>query len=224
MQHQKNTFWVSKDLIITYFTLYHLRMKIVFMVLFVCLSSFTTYNATNKFDALSELEIVRLTDHVSEIKSIINSDHKYNTKIAFLVDMKIKSGKNRFFVYDLQNNTIIDQGLVAHGSGSETGVRGDLKFSNEPNSNCTSLGRYSVEKSYKGIFGKAFRLNGLDETNNNALKRAIVLHQYSAVPYDEQDYYISNSHGCPMVNEVFFKRLEKVIESSNSKIMMYVYY
>jgi hypothetical protein len=175
-------------------------------------------------ETLSELEIARLTDHVNEIKSITGSDHKYSNKIAFLVDMKIKSGKNRFFVYDLQNNKILDQGLVAHGSGSETGIRGELKFSNVPNSNCTSLGRYSVEKSYLGIFGKAFKLKGLDETNSNAFKRAIVLHQYSAVPYEEQDYYIAKSHGCPMVNEVFFKRLEKVIESSNSKIILYVYY
>ncbi len=199
-------------------------MKIVFIVLFVCLSSFSTYNVTDKKETLSELEIVRLTDHANEIKSITGSDRKYSTKIAFLVDMKIKSGKNRFFVYDLRNNKILDQGLVAHGCGSETGIKGDLKFSNVPNSNCTSLGRYSVEKSYVGIFGKAFRLNGLDETNSNALKRAIVLHQYSAVPYEEQDYYIAKSHGCPMVNEVFFKRLEKVIESSDSKIILYVYY
>ncbi|MCD0465499.1 hypothetical protein [Flavobacterium sp. ENC] len=34
---------------------------------------------------------------------------------------------------------------------------------------------------------------GLDETNSNALKRAIVPHQYSAVTENEQDYYISCS-------------------------------
>ncbi|WP_100843966.1 murein L,D-transpeptidase catalytic domain-containing protein [Flavobacterium sp. 5] len=199
-------------------------MKTVLMVLFVCLSSFTINNVSDKKIILNELDNLKLTDHVNEIKSLISADHKYNNKIAFLIDMKIKSAKNRFFVYDLQNNKILDQGLVAHGSGSETTVRGELKFSNEPNSNCTSLGRYSIEKSYKGIFGKAFRLNGLDESNNNALKRAIVLHEYSAVPYEEQDHYIVNSHGCPMVNEVFFKRLEKIIDNSDSKIMLYVYY
>jgi hypothetical protein len=199
-------------------------MRIVLMGLFVCLSSFTTYNVTDKKEILTEFDIMRLTDHVNEIKSVAGTDRKYSNKIAFFVDMKIKSGKNRFFVYDLQNDKIIDQGLVAHGSGSETGVQGDLKFSNVANSNCTSLGRYSIEKSYYGIFGKAFRLTGLDETNCNAAKRAIVLHQYSAVPYEEQDHYIARSHGCPMVNEIFFKRLEKIIESSNSKIMLYVYY
>jgi len=200
-------------------------MKTVLMIFaFICLSSFTTYNFADKKEALGEFELLRLTDHANEIKSKIGVDHKYSSKIAFLIDMKIKSGKNRFFVYDLQNDKILDQGLVAHGVGSETAIRGELKFSNVPNSKSTSLGTYTVEKSYVGMFGKAFRLNGLDESNNNAFKRAIVLHQYSAVPYEEQDHYIVNSQGCPMVNEVFFKRLEKIIDSSNSKIMMYVYY
>ncbi|GAA3757527.1 hypothetical protein GCM10022423_04900 [Flavobacterium ginsengiterrae] len=195
------------------------------MALLFSLSSFTTYNIADNKEILTELEMMRLTDHVSEIKTFTSTNRGYSKKIAFLVDMKIKSGKNRFFVYDLENNKIIDQGLVAHGSGSETGIKGDiLQFSNAPNSNCTSLGRYSIEKSYKGVFGKAFRLSGLDQTNNNALKRAIVLHCYKEVPDDEKEYYIINSHGCPMVSEMFFKRLEKIIDSSDSKIMLSVYY
>lgn len=200
-------------------------MRIFFMALLFSLCSFTTYNVTDKKEILNEVEFARLTEHVSEIKSFTSSNRGYSKKIAFLVDMKIKSGKNRFFVYDLENEKIIDQGLVAHGSGSETGIKGDiLQFSNTPNSNCSSLGRYTIEKSYTGVFGKAFRLNGLDESNNNAFKRAIVLHRYKEVPDEEKEYYIINSHGCPMVSEIFFKRLEKVIESSDSKIMLYMYY
>jgi len=174
--------------------------------------------------AITSVEIERINIRVEELRSRINNEHKYNTKIAFLIDMRVPSGKNRFFVYDLENNKILDQGLVAHGSGSETGIKGMLKFSNEPNSNCTALGKYAIGKNYKGIFGKAYRLTGLEETNNNALKRAIVLHYYSAVPYEEQDYYISRSHGCPMVNEQFFKRIEKIIDSSKSDILMDIYY
>lgn len=195
------------------------------MALLFSLSSFTTYNVKDEKDILNEIELARLTDHLNEVKSYVSTNRGYSKKIAFLVDMKIKSGRNRFFVYDLENEKIIDQGLVAHGSGSETGIKGDiLQFSNEPNSNCTSLGRYSVEKSYKGVFGKAFRLAGLDQTNSNALKRAIVLHRYKEVPDDEKEYYIINSHGCPMVSDIFFKRLEKIIDTSDSKIMLSVYY
>lgn len=38
-----------------------------------------------------------------------------------------------------------------------------------------------------------FVTEGLDETNSNALKRAIVPHQYSVVPENEQDYYFTQS-------------------------------
>lgn len=170
----------------------------------------------------SKLE--RFENQLAELKVLLKNKADYNTKIAFFVDMQIKSGKYRFFVYDLIKNEILDQGLVAHGSGSETKIRGDLKFSNEPNSRSTSLGRYSVGKSYKGMFGKAYKLAGLDITNSNAEKRAIVLHSYSAVPFEEQDYYISNSQGCPMISESFFKKLEKIIDSSKSKIILDIYY
>ena len=166
----------------------------------------------------------RFENQLVELKSLLKNKADYNSKIAFFVDMQIKSGKYRFFVYDLIKNEIIDQGLVANGSGSETKIRGDLKFSNEPNSRSTSLGRYSVGKSYKGMFGKAYKLAGLDATNSNAEKRAIVLHSYSAVPSEEQDYYISNSQGCPMISESFFKKLEKIIDSSKSKIILDIYY
>ncbi len=169
------------------------------------------------------LDAERFNQQLENVKAMIASG-TYNSKIAFFIDMKIKSGKNRFFVYDLENNTIIDEGLVANGSGSETAIRGELKFSNIPNSKCTSLGRYSIGKSYRGIFGKAYVLKGLDNTNNNATKRMIVLHSYSAVPEGEQDHYIALSQGCPMVSEAFFKRLEKIIDSSKSNIIMNVYY
>lgn len=166
----------------------------------------------------------RFDSQVAAVKQIIKSNANYSTKTAFFIDMQIKSGKYRFFVYDLIKGEITDQGLVAHGSGSETKIKANLKFSNEPDSRSTSLGRYSIGKSYRGIFGKAYKLSGLDKTNDNAGKRAIVLHSYSAVPSEEQDYYISNSKGCPMVSEDFFKRLEKIIDGSKSKIILNIYY
>ena len=199
-------------------------MKIFNFILFVIAGVVFTSSKPYFKDEPNSLELERINYQIDGIKTMINNNTKYNSKIAFFVDMKIPSGKNRFFVYDLVNNKILDQGLVAHGCGSETGVKGSLKFSNEPNSNCTSLGRYSIGKNYKGIFGKAYRLTGLDETNSKAMERAIVLHHYSAVPYEEQDHYISRSHGCPMVNEQFFKRIEKIIDTSKSNILLNIYY
>lgn len=166
----------------------------------------------------------RRISHVNEVRALASKNSKYNDEIAFLVDMKIPSGKNRFFVYDLKESKIIDQGLVAHGSGSETGISGKLKFSNVNNSLSTSLGKYYIGMSYSGKFGKAYKLYGLNKTNSNAYDRDIVLHKYSKVPYAEQVESICNSYGCPMVNEKFFKRIENILDSSEKNIILEIYY
>lgn len=199
-------------------------MNIFNLILCCSLSIFGTLKTITEKENWPAADIERFNSQLAEVKEKLKTNKSYNAKIAFFVDMKIKSGKNRFFVYDLEKDKIIDEGLVAHGSGSETGIAGNLKFSNEPNSNATSLGRYAIGKSYIGKFGKSYKLNGLDETNCNALKRAVVLHSYSAVPDEEQDYYISRSQGCPMVSEGFFKRLEKIIDNSKSAIILNIYY
>ncbi|MDQ6530080.1 murein L,D-transpeptidase catalytic domain-containing protein [Flavobacterium sp. LHD-85] len=197
-------------------------MKIVNIIFLI--TTFVFGNPKPKEEnTINDSDAERFNQQIENVKKM-SALGVYNSKIAFFIDMKIKSGKNRFFVYDLESNTVIDEGLVANGAGSETGIKGELKFSNEPNSKCTSLGRYSIGKSYKGMFGKAYVLKGLDQTNNNAIKRMIVLHSYSAVPEDEQDHYISLSQGCPMVSEVFFKRLEKIIDSSKQNIILNIYY
>lgn len=207
-------------------------MKKIFFAFLLLLLFFIGYKIVVKRYELSSLEKetslladkkVDLTQ-VKEVKRIIKSNKKYNEKIAFFIDMKIPSGKNRFFVYDLVNNKILDQGLVAHGSGSETNIKGKLKFSNVPNSLSTSLGKYSIGNHYNGKFGKAYKLYGLDKTNSNAFVRDIVFHYYYDVPYNEQNGYICNSYGCPMVNKKYFERMAKIIDTSKSDILMSIYY
>ena len=87
-----------------------------------------------------------------------------------------------------------------------------------------TLGKYSIGSHYKGKFGKAYKLYGLDKTNSNAFNRSIVLHKYSAVPYEEQDATICHSFGCPMVNVKYFERIEKIIDNSKTNIILSIYY
>ncbi|RKS01264.1 L,D-transpeptidase-like protein [Flavobacterium sp. 102] len=172
----------------------------------------------------SNLTNERLKKQVDSIKAFVSKNTQYNQEVAFFIDMKINSGKNRFFIYNLKESTIVDQGLVAHGSGSETGIEGQLKFSNVPDSNTTSLGKYSIGHHYVGKFGKAYKLYGLDKTNSKAFDRYIVLHYYSKVPYEQSLEPICNSLGCPMVNEKFFNRLEKILDGSEKKVLLSIYY
>jgi hypothetical protein len=166
----------------------------------------------------------KLKSEITEMRSFLGKTPKYNSDIAFFLDMNIESEKNRFFIYDLKHKKLINKGLVGHGSGSETGIEGKLRFSNTKNSNCSSLGKYAIGGSYSGRFGKAYKLYGLDKTNSNAFDRNIVLHKYADVPFEEQLYPICNSLGCPMVNDKFFGILEKTIDNSKKKIILVMYY
>jgi hypothetical protein len=166
----------------------------------------------------------KLENQINEIKKFVNTSSKYNTEVGFFIDMGIASGKKRFFIYDLKNDKLLNKGLVGHGSGSETGIPGKLKFSNVKNSLSTSLGKYSIGNSYEGTFGKAYKLYGLDKTNDNAFDRNVVLHKYKDVPFEEQINPICNSYGCPMVNEKFFGVVENIIDNSKKKIILVIYY
>jgi hypothetical protein len=87
--------------------------------------------------------------------------------------MKVMSGKTGF-VYE--NDILLDSGLVAHGFGSRIKADGGQKFSNESGF-CSSLGSYGVGQSYNGRYGKAYKLHGLDATNDKSFSRNIVLHK-----------------------------------------------
>ena len=147
----------------------------------------------------------------------------YSTRYCFLLDMRLHSGLKRFFVYDLTNNTVAFSGLVAHGSCDQDFLK-EARFSNIPGGRCTSIGMYKVGCRYYGQYGKAYKLHGLQNSNSNAFKRAIVLHSFSCVP--EQETYpkpICNSSGCTMVSLAFFKNLSSLIDKSNKPILLLVY-
>ena len=195
-------------------------------ILFCSFGKISSLSVEKSFRSSSETTLTeqRLLDRVKTIKQFISTNSKYNNELAFFIDMRIMSGKNRFIVYDLKNDKIVDQGLVAHGIGSETQNNEKLKFSNVNSSFCTALGKYYIGKDYIGKFGKAYKLYGLDPTNSNAFARSIVLHKYDKVPYEEQDRAICHSLGCPMVNEIYYSRMEKLIDNSKRNIILDIYY
>lgn len=148
---------------------------------------------------------------------------KYNEEICFLVDMSIPSGRNRFFVYNMKKDSLLLEGLVAHGS-CDNGFQSNPVFSNKINSGCSSIGRFRVGNNYTGNFGIAYKLHGLDSSNSNAFSRFIVLHSYECVP-EEETYPIPicNSRGCPMVSPGFLERLKPIIKESSKPLLLWIY-
>jgi len=146
----------------------------------------------------------------------------YDTSYAFLVNMSLKSGKKRFYVVNLNTMQIENKALVAHGRGDER-FTFNKTYSNSAGSNCTSIGRYKIGKSYTGQFGLAFRLYGLDKSNSNAYNRFVVLHAMGCISYDETDMPICQSEGCPAVSPQFLDEIKPIIDSRKQSMLLWVF-
>lgn len=146
----------------------------------------------------------------------------YNETICFLVDMSLPSGQNRLFVYDLTKDTIRNAGLVTHGRCNQYWLDG-RKYGNTVGCGCTSLGKYKIGRSYQGRFGLAYKLHGLDRTNNKAFERFVVLHSHECVPANEIKDEICQSDGCPTVSPGFLQYLKPIIDASKKPVLLWIY-
>jgi hypothetical protein len=121
----------------------------------------------------------------------------YRDKIG-IVDFTRPSSDKRFHLVDLHSGNVQTH-LVAHGRGSDPDHTGTLQlFSNQPGSYASSRGTYTTADTYDGKHGLSMRLNGLDDTNDNALARAIVIHGawYAEPEMIEQHGMLGRSEGC----------------------------
>lgn len=208
------------------------------IVLLIAISSFgyylyhqpynTAFVKTEQPVAVEKTESYKETLSRVHQKALLAKDyikeHQFNKTTCFLLDMRLPSGKYRFFVYNLTSDSIEKQGLVTHGSGS-IGEANKLIFSNTANSNCTSIGKYKIGNAYAGKFGLAYKLYGLDNTNSNAFERFIVLHSFECVPdHEVAPQPICVSLGCPTVSTSFLQLLKTYLDKSSKPILLWIYY
>jgi hypothetical protein len=146
----------------------------------------------------------------------------YNDNICFLIDMSMRSGQNRFFVFNLKKDTLQNSGLVTHGRCNEDWLEG-RKYGNTVGCGCSSLGKYKIGHSYNGRFGLAYKLYGLDKTNDKAFERFVVLHSHECVPETEIKDEICQSDGCPTVSPNFLQYLKPIINTSKKPVLLWVY-
>jgi hypothetical protein len=172
---------------------------------------------------IADTEIGHVKSYGDKIKPFVKGNN-YCGDYCFLIDMRIPSGKKRFFVYDLNKDSILHAGLVTHGGGSQT-TTDALLFNNTPNGNATSLGKYKIGIEYSGKFGMAFKLHGLEVTNSKAFDRFVVLHGHACVPDGEVDPFpICTSLGCPTVSPSFLPTLKKYIDKADKPVVLWIFY
>jgi len=118
--------------------------------------------------------------------------------IVGIADFGLHSAKPRFHFVNLERGEIRSH-HVSHGVGSDYQHDGWLKqFSNVEGSNATSRGAYVTWEWYKGRYGTSVRLGGLDQSNEAALRRYIVMHHadYAENAHLERYGRLGRSNGC----------------------------
>lgn len=152
-----------------------------------------------------------------------------NTDFYILIDLKRHSGLKRFYIWNFKQNKITKSYMVSHGCGNhlwkQDFTKNNAQFSNEENSHCSSVGKYIIgERGYSdwGIHVK-YLLHGQDNTNSNAIKRAIVLHSWEAVKDDEiYPEGTSEGWGCPAISNNAMLTMDEMIKNSDKKVLMWI--
>jgi hypothetical protein len=139
-----------------------------------------------------------------------------------VIDFSQPSTRRRMWIYDLRNRTLLFEDLVSHGRGS--GVAMATSFSNQPESNRSSLGLYRTAETYVGKHGYSLRLDGLEPGfNDRARERAIVMHaaDYVNAATAKAQGYLGRSLGCPAVRPEISRQ---VIDSVKGGGLLFAYY
>lgn len=142
-----------------------------------------------------------------------------NHHVMTIINFNASSRTKRMHVIDLDHSTV-KRYLVAHGKNSGYDIA--TMFSNEINSNRSSLGAYTTMETYSGSHGLSLRLRGLETSNNNAEIRDIVMHgadYVSDVIAATQDR-LGRSEGCPAVDLAV---IETLIPQVADGSLLYVY-
>lgn len=147
---------------------------------------------------------------------LLSSGKLKNDEILSIVDFSQVSSKKRLYVVDLKNKKLLFNTYVSHGRNS--GKEMANEFSNEPESNKSSLGFYVTGDTYIGKHGFSMRLFGTEKgINDNANSRAIVMHSAAYVSESaiKMRGFIGRSLGCPALPENMYKPvIEKIKDGS----------
>lgn len=157
--------------------------------------------------------------------------NNFDTENVVLIDFAIHSGKERFFVWSYAENKAILKSLVAHGygKGEYESTNDKIFFSNIPNSYTSSLGKYRLGIRSPSQYGIKihYKMHGLEQTNNKAYERYIVLHSYQDFPNEVIFPFhlpLGYSQGCPVIDDESMRKMDKLLQSKQKPVLLWIYY
>jgi len=149
-------------------------------------------------------------------KQLLEKGQLLNDAVLSVIDFSLPSTQKRFFVIDLNNNSLLYHTYVSHGKNSGKLIA--QKFSNRSSSYQSSLGFFTTGNTYLGKHGVSLRLIGKEKgINDKALQRGIVIHSadYASETFARQQGYLGRSQGCPAVPQEIHQELIQTIQNGS---------
>ena len=136
-------------------------------------------------------------------------DAIWRRDIVGIADYGVHSAKRRFYLVNMDREEV-QSFHVTHGAGSDPEHDGWLNsYSNVVGSNATSRGAYVTWEWYQGRYGTSVRLGGLDDSNEAALRRYIVMHRaaYAEPAHLKRWGRMGRSNGCFVFGSDDFRQM-----------------
>lgn len=192
--------------------------------------------------AITSCSNERTTSQTSDLyeryRGIVNTEfprkarqHNADTRYLILVDYSIPSNDYRLFIWDAEQDCIVEKFWCAHGNGGGSTAEKPV-FSNTPGSRCSSLGWYLIDRSV-GVsvhYGYIYHaVDGKDATNSNARRRQILIHPWGSV---DRDYQRQIKHpmnvdgrceGCFTTTTEGFDTIDRYIKSRQKQMLLYAF-
>lgn len=153
--------------------------------------------------------------------------HHMNEHYALFVDYSIPSGTPRLFVWVFQQKKIVATTYVMHGPGKGSTDKRPV-FSNEPGSECSSLGRFLVTKEHGNSLKCSFRIKGLDPDNQTAYARGLMIHGSTYLDGHCWMRYIplhrTSCQGCVTISSRGMDYLWRLVNNEKKPLLLWSYY
>lgn len=158
--------------------------------------------------------MLTINDIVDKVYSKLK-DHLKSPVVA-IVDFTKPSNERRLTIKNMNNDEILLETYVTHGSGS--GQLYATTFSNITNSHQSSIGVFKTGETYIGKHGVSCKLDGLDiGFNDKARSRSIVIHSANYIG----DGKTGRSWGCFAVPTALIKTVLDLLKDGHLLIAYY---
>jgi len=147
---------------------------------------------------------------------LVGKNKLKNTDVLTIADYSQSCNSKRLYVIDLVSMQVLYQTYVSHGKNS--GGEFASSFSNEKDSNKSSVGFLVTGEVYVGNYGVSMRLDGAEAgINDHVRERDIVFHGSNFVndKIIEQKGKIGRSLGCPAVPKAVHLAIIETIKNGS---------